>query len=194
VDPRTSRDGVPLCARHADGTTPPIGWTMNDLRTTSGVINGANTVADAEGGITAAPPRVRPERNDQRGGTNGKMSQRQSIVERARREASELQDEIDATVLDETAETPNDGDQLKLLDDETRERVVNAKLAERASRRGHNDKGPNSRPSRRRAAAESPSSREEGFPWTFHLDDDQEPEELHASTPLLSRAFRATTG
>lgn len=32
VDPRMSRDGVALCAHHADITTPPMGWSMNDLR------------------------------------------------------------------------------------------------------------------------------------------------------------------
>ncbi|MFV0525268.1 MAG: hypothetical protein ACK5RL_12315 [Acidimicrobiales bacterium] len=32
VDPRVSRDGIGLCPQHADATTPPMGWTMNDLR------------------------------------------------------------------------------------------------------------------------------------------------------------------
>ncbi len=168
---------------------------MNDLRTTSAIVKGATgVVADGDGGITAAPPRVRPERKDERGGSR-KMSRRQSIVERARREAAELHEEIDATVIEERgAEASEDVDQLNLLDDEARERVVNVKLAERDSRRTQAGKGPNSRPARRRQADEPAAKGEEGFPWTFHLDHEDEPEELHASTPLLSRAFRATTG
>ena len=31
------------------------------------------------------------------------------------------------------------------------------------------------------------------FPWHFQFDDD-EPEELQAKTPLLSRAFRSSVG
>lgn len=167
---------------------------MNDLRTTSGVVNGKHGAVDGDGGITATPPRVRPEHTTERGGPPRKMSQRQSIVERARREAADVDDGVDSTVLDEpVAGGSDDPDQLALLDDETRERVVNAKLAERASRRSQTD-GPNSRPSRRRGADEPAAKSEDGFPWTFHLDDDEEPEKLHASTPLLSRAFRATTG
>lgn len=186
---------MPLCSRHSDSTTPPVGWTMNDLRTTSGVVNGTSAVAEGDGGITAAPPRVRPERTAERSASARQMSRRQSIVERARREAAELQDEIDATVLAKSSdETSNESDQLTLLDDEARERVVNAKLAERASRRGQADKGPNSRPSRRRTADEPVAKTEDGFPWAFNLDDDEEPHELHASTPLLSRAFRASAG
>lgn len=142
----------------------------------------------------ATPPRVRPERNDGAHGANRKMSYRQSIVERARREAAELHDEIDSTVLDEPAvDASGNSDQLALLDDETRERVVNAKLAERASRRSQAE-GPNARPARRRGSDEPAAEGEDAFPWTFHRDDDEQPEELHASTPLLSRAFRATTG
>lgn len=167
---------------------------MNDLRTTSAIVNGATGLMTNDGGITSAPPRVRPERKDERGGSR-KMSQRQSIVERARREAAELHEEIDATVIEQpSAEAREDADQLNLLDDEARERVVNAKLAERASRRAHADKGPNSRPARRRQADEPAAKGEDGFPWTFHLDNEDEPEELHASTPLLSRAFRASAG
>ncbi len=185
VDPRTSRDGVPLCARHSDATTPPVGWTMNDLRTTA-AINGA---ADRQAsGISSAPPRVRPERTDDRASA-GKMSRRQSIVERARQDSTDPPSEVAAPDVD-----GDDINELTLIDDEARERLVNAKLAERASRRDQAEKGPDSRPSRRRAKAEPVSKGEDGFPWTFQLDDEDEPEELQASTPLLSRAFRATTG
>ena len=163
---------------------------MNDLRTTAGVVNG---VAGGEGGITSAPPRVRPERSDETNSSR-QMSSRQSIVERARRESAELQDEINATVIDAPSGTePDEVDDLSLLDEEARERMVNAKLAERASRRGA-DGGPDSRPSRRRETPAAATSGEDGFPWTFQLNEDEEPEELQASTPLLSRAFRATTG
>ena len=123
------------------------------------------------------------------------MSHRQSIVERARRETAELNEEIDAAVIEEPVDNPpDDSNDIAILDDETREKVVNAKLAERASRRSQSERGPSSRPTRRRTTAEPSGRGEDGFPWTFQLDDEDEPEELQASTPLLSRAFRATTG
>lgn len=55
------------------------------------------------------------------------------------------------------------------------------------------DEGPSSRPDRRRAVSEDDADEEDKFPWHFQFDDD-EPEELQASSPLLSRAFRATIG
>ena len=210
VDPRTSRDGVPLCARHSDATTPPIGWAMNDLRSTSQAIDGGD---DGSSGISSTPPRVRPERIAERGAKK-KMSRRQSIAERARQEAvakaaavadddavdtdfhdGESVDDVDGIAIVEAADHSSDssedsGDQT-LFDDE----VLNAKLARRAARRGKGQDGPDSRPSRRRELDDDEAeSGEDRFPWHFQFDEDDEPEELQASTPLLSRAFRATTG
>ncbi len=164
---------------------------MNDLRTTVGVLNGS---ADRDAGISAAPPRVRPDHDGERGSARH-MSRRQSIAERARRDSSEDPDETAAATADApSAVDVESDDDVTLLDEETRRRLVKAKLAERASRRDEVESGPNSRPSRRRDSEERPSKGEDGFPWTFQLDEDEEPEELQASTPLLSRAFRATTG
>ncbi len=36
LDPRETRDGTPLCDRHAELTTPPMGWSMNDMRSSQG--------------------------------------------------------------------------------------------------------------------------------------------------------------
>lgn len=194
VDPRTSRDGVPLCARHADATTPPLGWSMNDLRTTSRVLS---PVPDGDAVITSTPPRVRPEQGGDLGSERAgsrKMSRRQSIAERARQEAMAQvgSDESDDGSGEAVARADGAADSAAstLFDDE----ALNAKLARRASRRARADQGPESRPSRRRKVDEEEPVEQDRFPWSFQLDDDEEPEELRASTPLLSRAFRATTG
>jgi hypothetical protein len=56
---------------------------------------------------------------------------------------------------------------------------------------------PASRPSKRREAAEDlveePEAEDDKFPWHFQFQDD-EPEELHAKSPLLARAFRSSVG
>ena len=85
VDPRISRDGVPLCARHADATTPPMGWTMNDLRSRS---RSLAAVPDEGSVPTSTPPRDRRESEEQAG---RRMSRRQSIAERAKRAAADGQ-------------------------------------------------------------------------------------------------------
>ena len=140
------------------------------------------------------------------------MSRRQSIAERARQEA--VAKAADLAGDDEFAgadDEISDGDQPSesdvaartghaeqaLFDDE----VLNAKLAKRAQRtsRGNGAEGVESRPARRRDVADNDESGESGesgeaFPWHFQFDEDDEPEDLKASTPLLSRAFRASTG
>ncbi len=55
------------------------------------------------------------------------------------------------------------------------------------------DEGPESRPTRRRDVPEDVDEPEERFPWHHQYQDD-EPEEMQASSPLLSRAFRSSTG
>lgn len=188
---------------------------MNDLRSTSRAIEGGD---DESAGISSTPPRVRPERIAERGAQK-KMSRRQSIAERARQEAVAKSAAVtdDGTVdagfhdddhVDDTAgiamtdagdpssdiaseSSEASGDQA-LFDDE----LLNAKLARRAARRGKGQAGPDSRPTRRRELDDDEDAHggEDRFPWHFQFDEDDEPEELQASTPLLSRAFRATTG
>ena len=59
VDPRVSRDGVPLCPHHADATTPPVGWTMNDLRSVNRTLAPVRSIGPKTGEIVSAPPRPR---------------------------------------------------------------------------------------------------------------------------------------
>jgi hypothetical protein len=208
VDPRISRDGVPLCARHADSTTPPMGWTMNDLRSRS---RSLAAVPDEGSVPTSTPPRDRRESEEQYG---RRMSRRQSIAERAKQAGGT--DGVDGAVVDgaeaervaaETAGGPVQ-EVLPVVEDDpkfTSSRPVKKKQAaaeaddatagsNRSSSRRNDDDGPSSRPNRRRDVAdETEEPEEDRFPWHFQFDDD-EPEELQASSPLLSRAFRATTG
>ncbi|MEM7272621.1 MAG: hypothetical protein AAF547_06025 [Actinomycetota bacterium] len=200
VDPRISRDGVPLCARHADATTPPMGWTMNDLRSRN-----RSLAAVPDEVPTSTPPRVRPAADDAAG---RRMSRRQSIAERARRLEAETDVQADAEVeIDRSVDT----DQQLTLDGTGSEadhrwsssrptaeepEVVASADAEAhvdADLDGEVDEGPSSRPDRRRQPQDDEAPDEDKFPWHFQFDDD-EPEELQASSPLLSRAFRATIG
>lgn len=182
VDPRISRDGVPLCARHADATTPPLGWTMNDLRSRSRALA---AVPDEGTAPTSTPPRVRPENDEQSG---RRMSRRQSIAERARR----LEDEGVAGARRDGRENTDDHkfkSSRPRIDEELTATASSRDEAQAETR----PEGPSSRPSRRRDVAEEAEETEDRFPWHFQFDDD-EPDELHASSPLLSRAFRSSIG
>lgn len=192
VDPRISRDGVPLCARHADATTPPMGWTMNDLRSR----NRALAAVPDEGTVpTSTPPRVRPERSSVaepaspaaadggaeagEGSARGrKMSRRQSIEERAR----------------STAEVEAEGDDTRFRSSRPVPAVRPAAATGASHRSKTADDAPDSRPTKRRDVPEEVASADEDrFPWHYQYQDD-EPEEMQASSPLLSRAFRSSTG
>jgi hypothetical protein len=84
------------------------------------------------------------------------------------------------------------------LDDEAPQRP-------RGDSAGTRDNGPASRPARRRDVVDdeeldlSPDVGDEAddeddkFPWHYQFDDD-EPQELQAKSPLLSRAFRSSVG
>lgn len=214
VDPRISRDGVPLCGRHADSTTPPMGWSMNDLRSRS---RSLAAVADEDASPQSTPPRVRPEgASDESRSSGQRMSPRQSIEERARQDVQrQVEDE---PVNSEPASAQANGQRLTKKQRRAaraaqrakeREQRVKATAAESAENgqpesvasspaavaRGTEqpDGGVPSRPNRRRETEESPDPEEEKFPWHFQFDDD-EPDQLQASSPLLSRAFRATIG
>jgi hypothetical protein len=71
VDPRVSRDGIPLCAHHADATTPPMGWTMNDLRSENrAALAPVRSISDRDGSADAEPSSERSHRSpeaDERG-------------------------------------------------------------------------------------------------------------------------------
>lgn len=95
-----------------------------------------------------------------------------------------------------TALTGQAGD---ALDDEEAQRS-------RGDSAGARDNGPASRPARRRDVAaddeeldlsvdvdDDVDERDDKFPWHYQFDDD-EPQELQAKSPLLSRAFRSSVG
>ncbi len=177
VDPRVSRDGVPLCSRHADSTTPPMGWAMNDLRSTSKALGEGDQAI-----VEATPPRVRP-RTPAQDSASRTISARQSMAERAATRGqnggghNQTEPESD-TVIDLT-----DGNQAPEVADRPPKR----------SRDTETEAGPASRPARRREAEEveeDADSTQDVFPWHYEFNEDDEPEELHAKSPLLSRAFR----
>lgn len=73
-----------------------------------------------------------------------------------------------------------------------RSRSTPASDRSRGSRAGSD--APESRPTKRRDLSEEVAvAEDEKFPWHHQYHDD-EPEEMQASSPLLSRAFRSSTG
>lgn len=178
---------------------------MNDLRSRNRALA---AVPDEGSAPTSTPPRVRPE-NEERNGR--RMSRRQSIAERARKlgvEAGEgeeitLAEDGTAVVAPAAGDTSTNGDHKFRSSRPAKKRPVAASaeaedagepvqetLDVEAEAEGE---GPSSRPNRRREMSEEEVPEEDKFPWHFQFDDD-EPEELQASSPLLSRAFRATIG
>ncbi len=111
------------------------------------------------------------------------MSRRQSIAERAK----QADEATEGAPHRATAEDHKFKSSRPTVEDEPAAADI-AAVAE-----DPDAKGPSSRPSRRRDVAEEGEEVEDRFPWHFQFDDD-EPEELQASSPLLSRAFRATIG
>ncbi len=155
-----------------------MGWTMNDLRSRNRALA---AVPDEGTAPTSTPPRVRPETAEADEDANSRMSRRQSIIERARQlEENGGQVASNDHKFKSSRPIPNGT--------ETNGAETNGAVAE-----DDKPEGPSSRPNRRREVAGTEPEDEDKFPWHFQFDDD-EPEELQASSPLLSRAFRATTG
>ncbi len=173
VDPKVSRDGVPLCPRHADATSPPLGWAMNDLRSTSQALN---VDEDAQGSISSTPPRVRPpgeEAEDDEGNVDGVAA-----ADGRRRSGRNKQSRLTLISGDESGSASGQ-----------RHMSQRQSIQARAGRSGEGD-AIESRPARRREPDEEEPT-QESFAFSFDFDDEDEPEELRASTPLLSRAFRS---
>ncbi len=181
-----------------------MGWTMNDLRSRS---RSLAAVPDEGSVPTSTPPRDRRESEEQAG---RRMSRRQSIAERAKRAAADgqpIEEQMPLPVSEDdskfassrpaTERVSAEAAKQELTEQEQAESEIAASsdVAANGSRPGKKgSKGPSSRPNRRREVADEESEEnEDRFPWHFQFDDD-EPEELQASSPLLSRAFRATTG
>ncbi len=180
---------------------------MNDLRSTAKALGRDGGI---EPTVTATPPRVRPVHEDdparadgdepEDGHRSGHMPRRQSILERVRQESLDL-DDVEPGVGSSPSQRPaaraEKAVARSLTDDEAErestERFIARSLERRRSGRRSADSVPDTRPSRRREVAEE-QPEEDRFPWHFNFDDDDEPAELQASTPLLSRAFRSTTG
>lgn len=173
---------------------------MNDLRSRNRALA---AVPDEGSAPTSTPPRVRPEPEE----SGRRMSRRQSIAERARRAEEEsgsvvaaagsvvaAAGSVVAEVGNESTSTSTNDHKFKSSRPAAEEEALSAEADPVAEDEDDDEsKGPSSRPNRRREVSEESEEVEDRFPWHFQFDDD-EPEELQASSPLLSRAFRATIG
>lgn len=161
-----------------------MGWSMNDLRSRNRALA---AVPDEGTAPTSTPPRVRPETAGAEEDANGRMSRRQSIIERARQ-----LEESGAPVTPSEHRFKSSRPMPAGDGAEVNGAAANGRVGDPDGKESKPE-GPSSRPNRRREVAGSEPEDEDKFPWHFQFDDD-EPEELQASSPLLSRAFRATTG
>ncbi|MEM8924751.1 MAG: hypothetical protein AAGD35_14705 [Actinomycetota bacterium] len=202
-----SRDGVPLCPHHADATTPPMGWTMNDLRSQNRALAPVRELGPSTGEVVTNPTRrgrkapaerARPERPERTAATPERAASGRTTPA-ADTEPEPSQESLSFPVsrgLDSMTVSARAGDEEADVVDAADERA-----AARARRRAAaENSGPASRPSKRREVDPEPEAgaeaeEEEKFSWTFKFDDDEEqPEELQAKSPLLSRAFRSSVG
>ncbi|MEL7155928.1 MAG: hypothetical protein AAFN30_04940 [Actinomycetota bacterium] len=247
VDPRVSRDGVPLCPHHADATTPPMGWTMNDLRSQNRTLAPVPEIGPATGEIVNNPT----GRRAKTGGTplfdNTRPAERSTARKPRKADAPSTPsstttagaaggtdpspaDAAERAAAQESLRFPvsRDLDSMPVSAREERRRSDQADGGERDVRPaattdgagestagGRDDRdgvarsrrrrdlaapsdGPDTRPSKRREVGddeEAEAVEEEKFSWSFKFDeDDEQPEELQAKSPLLSRAFRSSVG
>jgi len=179
IDPRMSRDGVPLCDRHADLTTPPMGWAMNDMRSQH-QLSAMPTGDSVPTRVPKVPPRVRSAQSPISSEKNN--SKTKSISKIAKSKNLNKAKKI-------TAGTEQVADDSRFEDSRP---AVNQVLADRRSKK--RIVGPANRPAKRReVASEEEIIEPDKFPWHHQFTDD-EPEELNAKSPLLSRAFRSSVG
>jgi hypothetical protein len=185
VDPRVSRDGIPLCARHADATTPPQGWAMNDLRSRNRALA---AVPDEGETPSSTPPRVRTEAGAETATSSA------DAVATGPAPGTGHDPILDSGLAAHAGSVAHQVATAAQPPSETSRPAGESSSAARSRRRkARTDEVPASRPSRRREAAEEVDVEQDRFPWHHQYQDD-EPEEMQASTPLLSRAFRSSTG
>ncbi len=157
-----------------------MGWAMNDLRSNRKL---APVPDPNRPTITRTPPRSRP--------AAGELDEDTKELKR-RRKGSRRSEAADSsntkTAVETVAEQPEDsGNTVEIkIDLEAVPSIATEDPAPVA------EVGPDSRPARRRDADNEDDDGDK-FPWHHQFEDD-EPEELQATSPLLSRAFRATTG
>ena len=227
VDPRVSRDGVPLCPHHADSTTPPMGWSMNDLRSRNRTLAPVRTLGPRTGEIVSAPP-------GKNGGSKRKGKKPNPLFQGSnpdlvgrKRPRSGTPPLVDQHTGDEPLDPNHTDDSMAEGGDATDADPLNFEvsrqlrsmsvtaLPERGEPTGDGSSAPSdlagdeqaplSRPARRREVVEDDAEAEldevaldddtddDKFPWHYQFDDD-EPQELQAKSPLLSRAFRSSVG
>ena len=171
---------------------------MNDLRTTRKL---AAVPDQKHPTITRTPPRSRPATGEV---ISKALPKTRPVDEdedtkklRRRRSANDLKPvssadadiDLDESEQESEAEGGQDVASVRAVSEQDDETETEAEVVE-VSAESTTEQGPTKRPARRR---DDPEDSEESFPWHHQFDDD-EPEELQATSPLLSRAFRATTG
>lgn len=195
VDPRVSRDGVPLCPHHADSTTPPLGWSMNDLRSRNRTLAPVRTLGPRTGEIVSAPPGAS-------GGAKRKGKKPNPLFQASRTEAeAEIGPAPTAAEADPLSfQVSRDLKSMAVtalpdrdVDADPDDRPDPATGPDVRPIDDDEDNGPPSRPSRRREVVDEDDVEDDKFPWHHQFDDD-EPQELQAKSPLLSRAFRSSVG
>ncbi len=181
-----------------------MGWSMNDLRSRNRTLAPVPSLGPRTGEIVSTPPKARPKGNPLFQDSRPADEQDEAIAD------DELEDEAESTQptlsfpvsrdlrsmpvtaatgeLDES-EVP---DHLNLAGGAEEPEAEDGGPSARGAK-GKKNKAPASRPAKRRETLDSDESEDDKFPWHYQFDDD-EPEELQAKSPLLSRAFRSSVG
>ena len=168
---------------------------MNDLRSRNRTLAPVRTLGPRTGEIVSAPP----------GGTGGpkrKGKKPNPLFQASRTEAEPKVSGTTAPAAEPDPLTFQVSRDLKAMavtalpdraDPATGDRPESATTPDVRAVDDDEAGGPPSRPSRRREVVDEDDVEDDKFPWHHQFDDD-EPQELQAKSPLLSRAFRSSVG
>lgn len=167
-----------------------MGWSMNDLRSRHRTLTPVPTKGPRTGEIVSTSPKIK-----NRGGNPLFESSRPVAVPDEEAEVAEPVGEEDPLTFQVSRDLRSMPVTASTEDDEAEADDVDPGEEPTAEVRGERprSKAPSSRPTKRREMFETDDAEDDKFPWHHQFDDD-EPEELQAKSPLLSRAFRSSVG
>lgn len=171
-----------------------MGWTMNDLRSRNRTLASVPASGPRTGEIVN-PPKPKPTGNPLfRSSRPARLEEPEPTADPADHEDGPLTFQVsrDLRSMPVTAASPVDGNGLTADPPGTELRLAGDREPS-AEETEDGERAPASRPSKRREVLEIEESEDDKFPWHHHFSDD-EPEELQAKSPLLSRAFRSSVG
>jgi len=180
-----------------------MGWSMNDLRNENRTLAAVPPPGPKTGEkVTASPPAAWSDSEKKTASLAKASRERSRVAAAAARTAAEqplpagigveTEDPFSFRISRDLRATPLTTGSAEVDKPVEVAEVADVSQAKSAKARSN---GPDSRPSRRRDADDGLDGAvdDDKFPWHHHFSDD-EPVELKAKSPLLSRAFRSSVG